>query len=90
MGEKVVIHLAVDKNSLLAQAIEGVMEEHRKYCGYPCFTEGDIVFCILRREGYVPINEWEAFKSEFGNVSFEHLLDASNEVERWIKGEENL
>jgi hypothetical protein len=85
---KKVISLHLPENSVLLQALEEAEKEHKKYCDYPCFVLGDILFVLLRDEGYISLSEWEAFREEFGNRSFEHLLGAANYVRRVF--EENL
>jgi hypothetical protein len=86
--KKEIIELALEPNSLLLQAIRGAVENHKSYCDSHCFTEGDVLFVLLRDEGYIPLTEWETFKAEFGNKSFDHLISATNYVRRVF--EENL
>jgi broad specificity phosphatase PhoE len=72
----------------ISQAIEEAEKNHASYCDYPCFSRGDVVVVLLR--DLLPLEDWKEFKAEFGNVSWDHLINAANFVERMLKGEENL
>jgi hypothetical protein len=76
------IHLYLPENSCLLKGLKEAFENHRSYCDSCCFVEGDIIFVLLREGGYIPLDDWETFKSEFGNVSFQHLLSAANVARR--------
>jgi hypothetical protein len=88
--KKKVINLLLPENSTLLRILQEAEKEHRAYCNYPCFVTSDIIYVLLRDEGYITSEEWEEFKTEFGNKSFEHLLEAANFVRRKVNVGEDL